>query len=109
MITTHVLDTARGRPAAGMEVRLERRVSGSWQPAGSGRTDADGRAKELLTGPRETGTWRISFEVGAWHAAQGVEGFYPTVEITFTVRDAAQHHHVPLLISPWGYSTYRGS
>lgn len=108
MITTHVLDTARGRPAVGVPVTLEWR-GGDWEPAGAGVTDADGRCRDLLQRPRAAGVWRIRFDVGAWYRAQGVEAFYPTVEIVFEVRDLAQHHHVPLLIAPFGYSTYRGS
>lgn len=108
MITTHVLDTARGRPAAGVAVVLEWWGDG-WEPAGEGVTDADGRCRTLLARAPAAGTWRIRFDVGAWYATQGVESFYPSVEITFLVRDPAQHHHVPLLLAPWAYSTYRGS
>lgn len=108
MITTHVLDTARGKPAAGVPVTLEWRGS-AWEPAGSGVTDADGRCREILQRPRAAGVWRLRFDVAAYFAALGVESFYPSVEICFEVRDPAQHYHVPLLIAPFGYSTYRGS
>ncbi|HEY7119755.1 MAG TPA: hydroxyisourate hydrolase [Tepidisphaeraceae bacterium] len=107
-ITTHVLDVSRGCPAAGIAVRLERVGQGL---LGQGRTDADGRLRTLLTeGARlEPGSYRLAFDVEDYFAAQGVESFYPTIEVTFFVRDGAQHHHVPVLLSPFGYSTYRGS
>jgi 5-hydroxyisourate hydrolase len=105
MITTHVLDTANGRPASGIPVRLELLQNGEWLEIGSGVTDADGRLR-TLTGPAiERGTYRITFETRAYFP----EGFYPEAAIVFEVRDAAQHYHVPLLLSPFGYSTYRGS
>ena len=99
-ITTHVLDTARGRPAAGVKVRLE----GEGITA-DGVTDQDGRCREL--GPEEVpaGTYRLVFDTASYAPA----GFFPEVTITFTVTDPTQHHHVPLLLSPYGYSTYRGS
>ena len=105
-ITTHVLDTSRGRPAAGVPVRLER----GGAVLGEGSTDEDGRLRTLLPGgPIEPGTYRLVFDTGAYFAARGVEAFYPNVSIDFTVRDGGQHFHVPLLLSPYGYSTYRGS
>jgi 5-hydroxyisourate hydrolase len=113
-ITTHVLDVARGRPAAGVAVVLERRAGGlahACQVSGRGVTDADGRVKALL-GPGQAlgaGVHRITFATGAYFAAQDVAAFYPEVRVTFHVTDPAQHHHVPLLLSPFGYSTYRGS
>jgi 5-hydroxyisourate hydrolase len=110
LITTHVLDTSLGRPASGVPVLLERRTAeGSWSVLGRGVTDADGRSRDLLPGPLEAGTFRLTFETGAYFAAQGKTGFYPTVSIAFQIVDASQHHHVPLLLSPFGYSTYRGS
>ncbi len=109
-ITTHILDTAVGRPAAGVAVRLERcDGDGRWFVVGRGETNDDGRVADLLTGPAEAGRYRIRFDVGAYHDGQGVRGFYPHVEITFRVDDGAQHYHVPLLLNPFGYSTYRGS
>jgi 5-hydroxyisourate hydrolase len=104
-ITTHVLDTARGRPAAGIAIRLELRDGDAWREIGRGTTDDDGRLR-TLTGPTiDAGTYRITFDTGAYNPG----GFFPEVSIVFEVRDAAQHHHVPLLLSPFGYSTYRGS
>jgi 5-hydroxyisourate hydrolase len=117
MITTHVLDTANGRPAKGVPVELERAASESvfggvteWQMVGSGVTDADGRLRELTRpGPVEPGTYRIRFQTGVYFDSIRQAGFFPLVEIQFTVVDGAQHYHVPLLLSPYGYSTYRGS
>ena len=111
MITTHVLDTAAGRPGRGIAIELERAgLGGGWQPVGAGATDDDGRLRTLTPpGPVEPGTYRIRFQTGAYFAAQGLAGFFPVVEIQFTVADGAQHYHVPLLLSPFGFSTYRGS
>ncbi len=109
-ISTHVLDTALGRPAAHVPVRLEIQRDGAWVELGRGVTDADGRNRELLGGaPLEARVYRISFDVAAYHASVGVDGFFPRASIEFQVRDAQMHHHVPLLLSPFGYSTYRGS
>lgn len=110
MITTHVLDTAAGRPGRGIAIELERAEGGGWQLIGAGATDDDGRLRTLTPpGPVEPGTYRIRFQTGAYLAAHGTVGFFPVVEIQFTVADGAQHYHVPLLLSPFGYSTYRGS
>jgi len=106
-LSTHVLDATTGRPAEGVAVRVEERVDGQWRPAGEGRTDADGRIGALAD-PQE-GVHRLRFDTGAYFAAAGVATFYPEVTITFTVVDATAHHHVPLLLSPFAYSTYRGS
>ncbi len=108
-ISTHVLDTTRGRPAQGVDVSLDRADGDAWLAVGKGVTDADGRAKALLTVSPEPGTYRIIFAVHAYFAGLGVEAFYPEVTITFTVRAAGEHYHVPLLLNPYGYSTYRGS
>ena len=109
-ITTHILDTARGRPAAGVPILLERGDgAGAWSRVGDGVTDADGRLRTLVSGPLTAATYRISFDTGAYFAAANVDAFYPEVSVVFVVKDAASHYHVPLLISPFGYSTYRGS
>ena len=101
-ITTHVLDTSRGKPAAGIAVTLERSMpDGQWSEVGRGTTDNDGRLRTLTTGDVAAGTYRLTFDVSG--------PFYPNVVIIFNVADGAQHYHVPLLLSPWGYSTYRGS
>jgi len=105
-ITTHVLDTAAGRPAIGVPVHLSRVVDGGAEPLGTGVTDADGRVTDLLAPDHAlvAGVYRIAFEVGAYQA-----GFYPSVQIEFRVEGTDEHYHVPLLLSPYGYSTYRGS
>ena len=110
-ITTHVLDTARGRPAAGVPIVLEHQAAAGWLTVGRGVTDDDGRLRSLLPPgePPAPGTYRISFDTAAYFTAAGVSGFFPAVHITFVVADPAQHYHVPLLLSPFGYSTYRGS
>ena len=111
-ITTHVLDISRGRPARGVAVSLERETSdGGWQQIGKGATDADGRARDLMTDGSvlSEGVYRLTFGTGAYFAAQKIESFYREVVIAFTVSDSAHHYHVPLLLSPFGYSTYRGS
>jgi len=110
-ITTHVLDTARGRPAAGVPVLLERMENGQSRLLARGATDADGRLRDLLPPgePLEPGEYRLVFGTAAYFDVQGVQGFYPEVSVLFTVRAAGEHHHVPLLLSPFGYSTYRGS
>jgi len=111
-ITTHVLDTAAGRPAAGVPVTLEARDdAGVWREVGRGTTDEDGRLRELLPPAfaLRGGAYRLTFDVAAYFSAQGTEGFYTEVVISFVVRDAGAHYHVPLLLSPYGYSTYRGS
>jgi len=110
MITTHVLDTSIGRPGCAIAVELERVEHGVWHLVGGGVTDGDGRLRTLTPeGPVAPGTYRIRFQTGAYFAAQQTAGFFPVVEIQFTVVDGAQHHHVPLLLKPFGFSTYRGS
>jgi 5-hydroxyisourate hydrolase len=108
-ITTHVLDTSRGSPAAGVPVVLERAVDSGWQSVGSGATDADGRVRDLLAAPLQAGRYRLSFDTDAYFRAIGEAGFYPEVSVTFVVGHGEEHYHVPLLLSPFGYSTYRGS
>ena len=109
-ITTHVLDVSIGRPASNMMVTLELHTGDSWQELAKGNTDSDGRVKGLL-GPLvlTTGTFRLTFETGEYFAVRKTETLYPQVSIIFEVRDAHQHYHIPLLLSPFGYSTYRGS
>jgi 5-hydroxyisourate hydrolase len=110
MITTHVLDTAAGRPGQAIAIELERDDAGSWQRIGAGVTDDDGRLRTLTSaGPVAAGVYRIRFHTGAYLAVHHQAGFFPVVEIQFTVVDGTQHYHVPLLLSPYGYSTYRGS
>ena len=114
-ISTHVLDTSQGRPAANVPVTLEiardPEDPARWEPHGGGETDADGRVKNLLPAGAAlaAAAYRLTFDTAAYFAARGVASFYPSVTVVFQIRDASQHHHVPLLLSPFGYSTYRGS
>lgn len=111
-ITTHILDTSRGRPAGDVYVILElQSAPEGWQVLGQGATDADGRLRSLLPSDFKLaqGIYRLIFHVGDYFEAQHVESFYTEVAISFIVRDAGGHYHVPLLLSPYGYSTYRGS
>jgi 5-hydroxyisourate hydrolase len=103
-VSTHVLDAVAGRPAAGIGVRL---LAGE-HVVGEGVTDTDGRCR-LAEGPTATGPHRLLFATGPWFAGQERETFWPEVVLVFEVRDPAAHHHVPLLLSPYAYSTYRGS
>lgn len=107
-VSTHVLDASAGLPAAGVAVTLSfAGPAGGWVPVESGETDADGRHRfEAATEP---GVYQLAFGTGAYFAARGVATFYPEVTITFTVAEAGAHCHVPLLLSPFAYSTYRGS
>lgn len=108
-ITTHVLDTSIGRPATNVPARLFRVTETGSFLLGESATNADGRIADLLDVPLETGRYRITFDTAVYFAERGVPCFYPEVSILFEVTDASQHHHVPLLLSPFGYSTYRGS
>ena len=121
-LSTHVLDAARGRPAVGVPVSWETRGPlGDWDFVAAAVTDSDGRitaATWLAAGPAgaasgptalSAGQHRLVFDTGAWFLIEGLDGFYPEVVVTFTVTDPADHHHVPLLLSPFAYSTYRGS
>lgn len=110
-VSTHVLDTSIGRPAVAVSVALQRQDTGAWIDISRNVTNADGRAASLTPPAEElpAGTYRLTFGVGDYFARRGVESFYGTVTIEFIVRDAGSHYHVPLLVSPYGYSTYRGS
>jgi 5-hydroxyisourate hydrolase len=105
-ISTHVLDTARGRPAVGVHVVLEVRSGENWDEVASAATDPDGRVAELLEGPPRAGDYRIRFSTADY---LGADSFFPEVTVVFRVSASGEHHHVPLLISPFGYTTYRGS
>ncbi|MHA6782182.1 hydroxyisourate hydrolase [Pseudonocardia saturnea] len=102
-LSTHVLDASLGRPAADVAVRLSR----GGEVLAEARTDADGRVRSL--GDLPAGTCTLTFDTGGYFAATGQKGFYPEVAVTFAVTEPGQHHHVPLLLSPFAYSTYRGS
>jgi 5-hydroxyisourate hydrolase len=110
-ITTHVLDTSRGRPAQGVPVTLEIEAAGGWKLVGKGTTNADGRISDLVSAEVTiaSGVYRLIFDTGKYFARDQSESFYPQVTIVFRVADQTQHYHVPLLLSPFGYSTYRGS
>ena len=111
-ISTHVLDTAVGKPARDMAVRLEHREnSGEWRVVSSGRTDQEGRCHQLARDEKAIppGTYRLAFDTADYYAAQNVCGLYPIVQITFSLQERETHLHIPLLLSPHGYTTYRGS
>jgi 5-hydroxyisourate hydrolase len=106
-LSTHVLDTTRGLPAAEVAVRLDRYHGDRWEQLAEATTGDDGRLGDLPAG--EPGTYRLRFGTGPYFVARGVETFYPEVNVVFTVTDAGAHYHVPLLVNPYGYTTYRGS
>jgi len=111
-ITTHVLDTSQGRPASGVPVVLAiREASGAWRELAHGVTDDDGRIGDLLAADHRLvpGVYRLTFDVATYFRAQGKETFYPGIPITFEIRAPGEHYHVPLLLNPFGYTTYRGS
>jgi 5-hydroxyisourate hydrolase len=110
-VSTHVLNTTHGTPAAGMRVTLEAQVADGWIRKAAATTNDDGRAPDLLDtgnsiGP---GVYRLTFATGAWFAEQRQTCFYPQVTVTFQITGSDDHYHVPLLLSPFGYSTYRGT
>jgi 5-hydroxyisourate hydrolase len=108
-LSTHVLDAASGRPAVGVRVSLARRDGDRWQPLGEAATDDDGRARDLAPGPLGAGVHRLVFATGEYFTATGQTGFYPEVPVVFEVTGTDRHYHVPLLLSPFAFSTYRGS
>lgn len=111
-ITTHILDTTTGKPGAGIPVVLERKThSAGWQAIAEGLTDISGRVNDLLS-TREAflpGHYRLIFEIGPYFLVQSIECFFPQITVSFVVKDPMQQYHVPVLLSPYGYSTYRGS
>jgi 5-hydroxyisourate hydrolase len=112
-ITTHVLDTSSGRPAEGVPVVLERRApeGHGWELVGRGVTDADGRQRELVPNGRRlaAGRYRLTFDTAAYFTRTGRQAFFPEVAVVFAIEEGDAHEHVPLLLAPYGYSTYRGS
>lgn len=110
-LTTHVLDLALGQPARGVRVRLERRAeTGGWAAVAERVTDDDGRVRDFLGGASlAPGRYQLTFGAGDYFRARGESSFHPEVPVIFEVGDPAQHYHVPLLLSAFGYSTYRGS
>jgi 5-hydroxyisourate hydrolase len=111
MITTHILDLSTGKPAVGVRVVLAVVSDGRRTTVASGVTDNDGRLRDLVPGSTalDGGVYELTFETGAYFTARGVPPFHPRVSVAFEVTDPGQHYHVPLLISPYGYTTYRGS
>ncbi len=111
-ISTHVLDLVQGRPAKDVPVRLEKQnLSGDWRLLTAAHTDQDGRCSQLLPEGEQlsAGVYRLIFDTGSYHAVQKIDALYPSVEVTFRARDGETHFHIPLLLSPNGYTTYRGS
>src|ERR1051326_6167827 len=108
-VSTHVLDMALGRPAAGVPLRLERVTGGEPSTVAQASTDDDGRARDLGPGGLEPGTYRVVFDTGTYFARRGQRAFYPEVAVSFLVDQPDGHYHVPLVLSPFAYSTYRGS
>ena len=109
-ITTHVLDTARGRPAEGLHITLSKKSeAGGFKEIASGATDDDGRIRGLVPAGVAPGVYRMRFETAGYFKGLGIEGFYPVADICFEIAAEDEHYHIPLLLSPYGYSTYRGS
>lgn len=109
-ISTHVLDVMRGTPAAGLEVTLSRREpDGDWKSVGESVTDADGRIRELTDGELEAGEYQLRFDTRPYFERSGLNAFYPEVLVVFSVDDASAHMHIPVLLSAFGYTTYKGT
>ena len=110
-ISTHVLNTGSGKPAAGVAVVLQYQAGKNWEELGRSLTDLQGRAADLYPAkkPLQMGIYRLVYETGVYFKGQGTKTFFPQVEIIFEVEKTDEHYHVPLLLSPFGYSTYRGS
>jgi 5-hydroxyisourate hydrolase len=109
-ITTHVLDTAKGQPAVGLPLSLHMKQGTTWNVVTEQTTNEDGRVASLIEPSAfKSGTYRMVFDTQSYFASLGCDSFYPVVQVEFTITDTDQHYHVPLLLSPFGYSTYRGS
>ncbi len=110
-ITTHILDTARGCPAEGVHVYLYEQDGEGWNKIAQGITDSDGRTTQLLNSGEilDAGTYRVHFEVSGYFRNRGAKQFYPWVDVVFCIDGDGQHYHIPLLLSTYGYTTYRGS
>ncbi|KAA2253632.1 hydroxyisourate hydrolase [Solihabitans fulvus] len=106
LVTTHVLDAAQGRPAVGVPVVLAAQRESGWQTLARGHTDTDGRVRELGPDELAAGVYRLTFDTDACFAGAG---FYPEITVTFRITDPTAHHHVPILLSPFAFTTYRGS
>jgi 5-hydroxyisourate hydrolase len=110
-LSTHVLDTSRGQPAAGMAVLLETAAGSEWKPFAQGVTDADGRIQNLVSEPTNlpAGDYRLRFATASYFQSLGSPIFYPEVQVQVRLDETKQNYHLPLLLSPYGYSTFRGS
>jgi 5-hydroxyisourate hydrolase len=110
-VSTHILDTSLGRPVAGVRVTLEQSGASGWREIAMQTTDDDGRVRQMLSPEWQLqgGAYRLTFQTQDYFDARGVQGLYPLVQVTFTVIEVADHYHIPLLLAPNGYSTYRGS
>ena len=111
-LSTHVLDTQWGRPAAGVPITLEVQEGAErWRELARGTTNSDGRVRDFLPAGQnlQPGTYRMTFQTGEYFRAHATRGFYPYVSVVFEIHTAGEHYHVPLLLSPFGFSTYRGS
>nr|WP_256464656.1 hydroxyisourate hydrolase [Erwinia amylovora] len=108
-ISTHILDTALGKPAAGVVIVLEQQSADGWRPLAQGVTNADGRFGDLTPQPLAAGSYRLTAAIGDYFAAAGREALYISAQIDFAIAAPGSHYHLPFLISPWSWSTYRGS
>ncbi|MBX5482352.1 MAG: hydroxyisourate hydrolase [Myxococcaceae bacterium] len=111
-LSTHVLDVSLGRPAANLPILLEAQIGATgWKELARGVTNADGRIKDFLPSGTSlsAGVYRLTFDTAAYFASKKTRGFYPYVQVVFEIAEAGEHYHVPLLLSPFGFSTYRGS
>jgi len=110
-ITTHILDTTRGKPAANVPITLFVQINGQWQEMSTGMTNSDGRIGDLLKADfvLDAGIYRMNFDTQSYFEANNEQGFYPFVDIVFNIDDSGSHYHIPLLLTAYGYSTYRGS
>ncbi|MCU1481690.1 MAG: hydroxyisourate hydrolase [Subtercola sp.] len=108
-VTSHVLDSTVGRPAEGVPISLESGAGGQWMVVASAVTDADGRVSTLGPEALPAGLYRVTFDTATYFSARGQSAFYPEVAISFVLQNEAEHYHIPLLLSPFAYSTYRGS
>ncbi|MFP2513518.1 hydroxyisourate hydrolase [Buttiauxella agrestis] len=108
-LSTHVLDTAIGKPATGVAICLEQQLGDTWETVAQGVTDSDGRLKDFTPAALAAGRYRLTAEIGLYFAATHRETLYPTAQIDFVIPQNGGHYHLPFLISPWSWSTYRGS